>query len=929
MHSRKASVSRKLSCDYADTSSFVSSTFQKAKMFLPADKGSRLLIRLYTERKLLIFSTIHLIVTLAVWSHFSAIKWQENQINESEDYYIWKRIGPTIIFGSKHAILLQMLLLPLTMSKFTIAALSETIVNRFVPLNRTLQMHIYLGYIMIFLTLFATLGFFIFYGTLCSLGEQEFCDKMTSEIMWTGYGITGFLLVILGTAYFRYSIPYEVFYVTHHLVFLMYFVTILHTVDRVQRDDARDRYQTFKWFTVTIFFYIFDRCNAYINHKYDVKIQSVSKHEDRNNARMIILKLQRPALFRFKPGQYATLRLKDIEPHWHPFSIASHPTSSTVDFYIEVFGEGSWTRQLWDTLQDDNELENTYQDALCFELMGPFGTSMAKTEEYSHALAIGAGTGIVPILSLLRQHVHVMTRLSPESYHENILERERKIVNVKRAADRQKGSIAQQIYRSCFAKSHVHEVGSERKINASNYSTRRSVLRNTIRENLMNMQARLESYSKKGGAADDIDFSKNGNASLRGGTNRVAKSLNKSLKYSLKGSGLADISKSITKSFIKESFNSELDNSDGELELPSQPSQSKLLEQKKNMKKESNKAMRFIYWNLYQSLLPPSGVVVTCLLLVRGTDLHEHAEIYVKALNLIFHLTFAIIAIFVWRRFRVFAFFDLVVVLATAQVDFAYALQGRTTANIACVVALNLVMVFRFWDTVVKTVDDSWSNSVDEDGLNHMERLELIWVTRSVDFVTEILPHLQEEWDTLARAWGKDNAEAVCRISVYVTDKNVEAQQFLIKELAEMGIPLGESIQFRRPDFQQIIEDYNVEILSTMKFSQSLLAFCGSPTVSRLLSSGKIANELLKGITGYKEHHMEFVSESYGGVKSTPKSKPKPKPKLSPLTVDKPITEEPTKIDDNDKTNSVSTTTVEPNETELKDKEPISSAYAA
>ena len=238
---------------------------------LPQQYGVRLiqsvLIRFLFAVFSLQFSDAHIKKLFSFFSvHFGSIKWQANltSVKDDEDYYMWKRVGPTILFGSKHAILLQMLLIPLTMSKFSIGALSETIVNRFVPLNKALKMHIYLGYTMISLTLFATVGFFVYFGALCSFGDKDFCSKMTSEIMFTGYGIVVFLLFMGGTSYYRYKIPYEVFYVTHHLLFLLYFVTILHTIDHVQRSGGRDRYQTFGWFSVTIFFYIFDRCNMHL-----------------------------------------------------------------------------------------------------------------------------------------------------------------------------------------------------------------------------------------------------------------------------------------------------------------------------------------------------------------------------------------------------------------------------------------------------------------------------------------------------------------------------------------------------------------------------------------------------------------------------------------------------------------------------------------
>lgn len=134
----------------------------------------------------------------------------------------------------------------------------------------------------------------------------------------------------------------------------------------------------------------------HLNQKFRARIESSSVVSGRKNRKMIILRLKRPVLFHFKPGQYAFLRLKDIDVHWHPFSIASDPASQSLEFYVEVFGETSWTRKLWNILQIESKVP-TEARQIEFEVMGPYGTTLAKTEDFSHALAIGAGTG-KPIL---------------------------------------------------------------------------------------------------------------------------------------------------------------------------------------------------------------------------------------------------------------------------------------------------------------------------------------------------------------------------------------------------------------------------------------------------------------------------------------------------------------------------------------------------
>ena len=109
---------------------------------------------------------------------------------------------------------------------------------------------------------------------------------------------------------------------------------------------------------------------------------------------MVILKMRRPVLFNFKPGQYAFIRMTQLDQRWHPFSIASGPDASCLEFYIEVFEETSWTWRLWQKIKRrlDKRVGSTLTQ-IDIELMGPYGTSIANTDQYSHALAFGTGTG--------------------------------------------------------------------------------------------------------------------------------------------------------------------------------------------------------------------------------------------------------------------------------------------------------------------------------------------------------------------------------------------------------------------------------------------------------------------------------------------------------------------------------------------------------
>jgi FAD-binding domain/Ferric reductase like transmembrane component len=330
--------------------------------------------------------------------HYGILKFDHvrGEVPDGASFYWLRRYAPPLIYGSKHAILFQMALMPLTMARFSIASLSESIIESFIPLNRALAIHIRMGMTMIALVLFATVGFFVFYGLLCVTGDQEYCDRLTSEIMWTGIFITIFILLIAGTSVYRDRIPYEVFYAVHYTVFILYVITVAHTFDSVQRNHIKNRSQTFTWVSATLLYYLCDRAAMHINNKYKARLVASSAIAGSGGSKMIILKLRRPTLFEFKPGQYAFLRLNEIDSHWHPFSVASCPGSPFLEFYIEVFNDkNSWTSGLWNLLEGSGSCgtERIDQVAIDVDVMGPYGTSLAKTENFTHALCIGTGTG--------------------------------------------------------------------------------------------------------------------------------------------------------------------------------------------------------------------------------------------------------------------------------------------------------------------------------------------------------------------------------------------------------------------------------------------------------------------------------------------------------------------------------------------------------
>ena len=716
-----------------------------------------------------------------------------------------------------HAILLQMAIIPLTMARFTIASLSPTWLRCYLPLNRAVNIHIFMGYLLVSFVCLATLVFVLFFGIICASGDESFCAKFTSTIMVTGYVILIFILVLAVTSHLRHIIPYEVFYLIHHSVFILYALTIAHTLDG--RGSAQTRSQTFKWFSIPILYYVCDRCAMHFFHSYRTRLASCSSVigpgvEGSHGSRLLLVKLYRPPLFEFHPGQYAYLKVAKIDPHWHPFSIASEPASDYLEFYIECCGINSWTDKLWNMIQEGRLLE--------FEVQGPVGTILAQTQEYSHAIAIGTGTGkshvaslpfdcrlckswplylltifffhvagIVPVLSLFKQHVRKLLRLDPCTHFQERRKLKARVAAIERAQESRKGSLLRKILSSTVRREKLGRKHYNRT-DALKQSIKTSLSRHDEQTHVGERNMTIKEYKR---AAFQTTRSIYGVALLA--------------IFPVFGISLIGFT---------------------------------------------------ISWNTLTIPLPVNGMFE-----------------FLQWLTVIFQVIFLMMAVTIWDANSFFAYTDATLSVLAPFFDWYWfwrpaSVMPMTPANITTYCLLTAYMTARAWSVTVKPRSQSWRNF--EDGWQTLERLDIVWASRSASLVSEIIPDINAMWQDLVNAWGLENAKSVCRFNVFVTDKDETAKQVLRRELAQTILYQNGFIHFGRPDFDKIIEDHSIEMIDSNHTSNTLLAYVGSPQLAAMIHECKMFNDMKVAITGNKKHQMDFVSESYGGVKSCKPEKP-------------------------------------------------------
>lgn len=370
---------------------------------------------------------LHTLATIGVFQHFFHKKFLQRaeQVPDAAPNHWQKRMVPSFEFGAMHSLLFTMALLPLTMCRFTITKLRNSWFGKYFPFDYMIEFHKWLGYVMGVQLLVTFLVFVGHFAKLCDdyrngIEKENFCESFRTEIMITGYAIIGIYLVMWFSSlhFIRGKKYFEVFYYTHHLFFAMYGVLVLHTLDDKVRDEGLERSQAWKWIVFPLPFYAIDRTIVALSSK-KMKVRSGTLFF---HPAALVLEIEKPAGFTFKAGQYVSLMIPQLTRlQWHPFSIASAPNDETIRVAIKARGPGSWTRKLFDfcdpttqsaeRLQEARsemlvEIPSTILDNLDVWVMGPFGSPSQDVRRFEHAVLVGAGTGVVPMLSQVKDLIH-------------------------------------------------------------------------------------------------------------------------------------------------------------------------------------------------------------------------------------------------------------------------------------------------------------------------------------------------------------------------------------------------------------------------------------------------------------------------------------------------------------------------------------------
>ncbi|KAK1738802.1 hypothetical protein QTG54_010118 [Skeletonema marinoi] len=237
-----------------------------------------------------------------------------------------------------------------------------------------------------------------------------------------------------------------------------------------------------------------------------------------------------------------------------------------------------------------------------------------------------------------------------------------------------------------------------------------------------------------------------------------------------------------------------------------------------------------------------------------------------EIMTVLLHAIFFLCSFFIWNGASLQSYFDAAISIILPFADWHYTLQSSlSTGQVVTLSLLNGYITFRFYQKTLATVaQQALKESV--------EHLCFIWSVRTVKVARQLLPEINETYESLVKEWGRTIRATGIGCHRFITDKDrAEAASFRA-QIRDLALFKSKKVVFIRPKLGQIVEDYVVDLIERHPaYSSTLLAFCGGPKVSGVLAEVRSNVELLAAATGHSSHQLDFVSESYGGAK--PKGK--------------------------------------------------------
>ncbi len=254
----------------------------------------------------------------------------------------------------------------------------------------------------------------------------------------TGHVMLFCMLMMFTTAHVKIrQQSYETFWYTHHLFIPFLLGLYTHATQCFVRDsklpyspfagkpfwDHCIGYEGWRWELFGGGLYLLERIYREINSRRSAQICRVIRHP----YDALEIQFVKPSM-KYKAGQWTLINIPSVSTtQWHPFTITSCPYDPYVSVHIRQVGD--WTRAVADALgagpsqakeYDGLDPMGMYEIALqngqempSIRIDGPYGAPAEDVFDNEIAVLIGAGIGITPWASILKNIYHLRSGPNP------------------------------------------------------------------------------------------------------------------------------------------------------------------------------------------------------------------------------------------------------------------------------------------------------------------------------------------------------------------------------------------------------------------------------------------------------------------------------------------------------------------------------------
>jgi dual oxidase len=300
-------------------------------------------------------------------------------------------------------------LLLLSMCKNLMTLLRETPAKHLIPFDNAFDFHIISAFTGFLFSSVHILGHFVNFfsiatepsGSLaCLFTEVNWVTDYLPSFYWwlfhTPTGISGYVatLVLLALGIFSFSYFrrnfFTPFIISHQVfAFMFYCLMLMHGWAQLVQVPIFHTY-----LIGPLFLYVVDKLISVARLGNTLKVLKVEWLP----SDVLHLRFARPPNFNYKAGQYLQLASHGISASlFHPFTITSAPHEPWLSLHIRAVGP--WTRKL---RQIYNPNATKYPDVL---VTGPYGSEADTWSTCSHVIMVGAGIGVTPFASILKDFV--------------------------------------------------------------------------------------------------------------------------------------------------------------------------------------------------------------------------------------------------------------------------------------------------------------------------------------------------------------------------------------------------------------------------------------------------------------------------------------------------------------------------------------------